>query len=130
MQSFNTSTTRTLALVTSLTSLAACSAEQGAGTFFFSEAGTQIESGANFGNATLHNQLVQTCRANGSGFGKAGAGAGDPVVVLDAASTPQRQIYRVHCDGNLDGKFAKVIYDTYVGGAREDTTVQAADAEQ
>lgn len=129
MQRLNTSSARFVVLVSGLSVLAGCSAEQGYGNAFFQEAGSQVESGGNFGDATLHNQLVQTCSTNGTGFGKAGAGAGDPVVVLDPASTPTRQVYRVHCNGNLDGKYAAVIYQSYVGSAVPDTVVQEADAE-
>jgi len=129
MQRFNRRNSKALVTVTALCALAACASEQNYGATFFKEAGSQLDSGADFGNATLHNQLVQTCRANGTGFGKAGAGAGDPVVVLDPASTPTRQIYRVHCDGNLDGKYAAVVYDSYIASAGTGTDVQEADAE-
>lgn len=129
MTRFNTFATRALVVVAGLSTLAACSAEPGYGNAFTKDAGGQLDNFGEFGNATLHNQLVQTCRANGSGFGKAGAGAGDPVVVLDPASTPTRQIYRVHCDGNLDGKYASVIYDEYVRSAPRQDTVDEATGE-
>lgn len=120
--------TRAVLLVTCLATLAACSSEPGVGSTFFREAGTQLDSGE-FGNATLHNQLVQTCRSSGYGAGKAGAVAGDPVVVLDPQSTPERKVYRVHCDGKLDGKFAQIIYREYVASATQKTTVAEADSE-
>ncbi len=120
--------TRAVLLVTSLATLAACSSEPRVGTTFFREAGTQLDAGE-FGNATLHNQLVQTCRSSGYGAGKAGAVAGDPVVVLDPQSTPERKVYRVHCDGSLDGKFAQIIYREYVASATQKTTVAEADSE-
>jgi hypothetical protein len=118
--------TRAVLLVTCLATLAACSSEPGVGSTFFREAGTQLDMGE-FGNATLHNQLVQTCKS--SGFGKAGAVAGDPVVVLDPQSTPERKVYRVHCDGRLDGKFAQIIYREYVNSATQKATVSQADSE-
>lgn len=129
MTRFNTQSARFVVIAAGLSALTACSAEQGYGSSFFQEAGSQIESGGNFGNATLHNLLVQSCRANGSGIGKAGAVAGDPVVVLDPASTPTRQVYRVHCDGNLDGKYAAVVYDGYIQSAESNASVTEAEAE-
>ena len=91
-----------LLVTASMAPLLACSPEIGIGPSFFQEAGTQLDPG-NFGNATLHNQLVQTCRTN-AGYksgGKAGGAAGDPVVVLDPSSSANRPVYRVHCDGLL-----------------------------
>lgn len=118
---------RALVLIWGLATLAACSPESGPGQFH-REAGAQVDQGE-FGNATLHNQLVQTCRTNGTGGGKIGAPVSDPLVVLDPASTPKRQVYRVHCSGQLDGKFAQVIYRDYVGSAVQAATVEAADTE-
>ncbi len=118
---------RAVILLTGMAALAACSAEQGYGNAFFKEAGGQIDGGE-FGNATLHNQLVQTCRTNGA-IGKAGAVAGDPVVVLDPVSTPTRKVYRVHCSGQLDGKYAQIIYRDYVASAEQAISVEDADGE-
>jgi hypothetical protein len=128
MQTLIKTTTRAALVLTGLAALSACSAEQGYGNAFFKEAGAQIDSGE-FGNATLHNQLVQTCRTNGVGSGKVGAHAGDPVVVLDPSSTPSRKVYRVHCSGKLDGKYALVTYREYVGSATQRNTVERADSE-
>ena len=50
-------------------------------------------------------------------------------LVLDPQSTPERKVYRVHCDGRLDGKFAQIIYREYVASATQKTTVSAADSE-
>ena len=94
------------------------------------EAGSQLDTGY-FGNATLHNQLVQTCKTNGYGYdkgGKAGSVAGDPVVVLDPSSTANRPVYRIHCDGRLDGKYASVIYNEYVRSATAGSGVEEATA--
>ena len=113
-----------------LAPLIACTPEIGMGPSFFQESGAQLDSAGEFGNATLHNQLVQTCRTNGAAYakgGKAGGAAGDPVVVLDPSSSANRPVYRVHCDGRLDGKYALITYTGYVGGAAEDQTVQEAD---
>lgn len=109
-----------------LATLAACSPESGVWQFY-REAGTQVDSGE-FGNASLHNQLVQTCRTNAASGGKVGT-QGDAVVVLDPESTQNRKVYRVHCNGQLDGKFARVVYQDYVGSATQAQTVEAADSE-
>lgn len=118
---------RMLMILTGLATVAACSPESGPGQFY-REAGAQIDSGE-FGNATLHNQLVQTCRANGAIGGKAGGAAGDPVVVLAPESTPTRKVYRVHCSGSLDGKYAQIIYREYVASATQQSNVEEADGE-
>lgn len=118
---------KALALFAGIAVLAACAPESGPGQFW-REAGAQVDQGE-FGNATLHNQLVQTCRTNGSGAGKVGGQAADPVVVLDPKSTPARKVYRVHCNGQLDGKYAQIIYRDYVGSATPTPSVQQADAE-
>ena len=92
------------------------------------EAGSQLDNGS-FGNATMHNMMAQVC--NGPGTGVKGAKSGvvaDPVVVLDPASSPQRPIYRVHCDGQLNGKYAQVIFQEFVasaGAAPQNATVES-----
>lgn len=127
MQYLIKKSTHAVALTAGLVTLAACSAEQGIGNSFFQEAGTQIDPGE-FGNATLHNQLVQTCRTNSASYqGKVGGVSGDPVVVLDPTSSANRPVYRVHCDGRLDGKYALVIYNEYITSAAEDPTVTDAE---
>ena len=129
MQSNVKKHTRTVAFLTGLVALAGCASEPGIYGTFYREAGVQLETG-DFGRATLHNQLVQTCKSNGTGFAKAkGAGAGDPVVVLDPKSSFNNPVYRVHCDGRLDGKYATIIYRDYVGSAVQKDTVEAASAE-
>ena len=131
MQNIVRKSTHAAMLVTGIVTLTACSAET---TFanFFREAGAQLDTGE-FGNATLQNQLAQACRSSGAGYGKgigkAGVAAGDPVVVLDPESTRSRTIYRVHCDGRLDGKYARVIYSEYVRSAAQTPTVERADSE-
>ena len=81
-----------------------------------SEAGSQIDNGS-FGNATMHNMLAQTCRGHGGGKVAKGGVVSDPLVVLDPNSTPSRPVYRVHCDGQLNGKYAEVIWRGYIGAA-------------
>lgn len=120
---------RSLAVLTGLLTLTACASDTGVGQFY-REAGSQIDSGE-FGSASLHNQLAQTCRTSGAGggTGKIGGHSGDPLVVLDPQSTPSRQVYRVHCDGTLDGKFAQVVYREYVGSSVQTSDVEQADAQ-
>lgn len=127
MALFLTTSTRALLTLTGLAVLTACAPDTGVGQFY-REAGSQVDSGE-FGNATLHNQLAQTCRTNNAGVGKAGGQSGDPLVVLDPESTLNRQVYRVYCDGTLDGKFAQVIYREYVGSSVQTSNVQQADAQ-
>ncbi|MBW4707653.1 hypothetical protein KX928_07625 [Roseobacter sp. YSTF-M11] len=130
MQSLTTRTTRTLALTVGLTALAACG-EQGSGGQWFREAGIQIDSGE-FGNATMINMMAQVCNPSGvagAGGSKVGGSPSDPLVVLDPASTVAQPVFRVHCDGRLDGKYARIIYRDYVGSASQKTTVEEATAE-
>lgn len=122
-------TPKTLALLAGLAALSACG-EQGSGGVWLREAGTQLDSGE-FGNANLQNMTAQVCNPNGSAYksGKIGAPAADPVVVLDPSSTTANPIYRVHCTGRLDGKYARVIYRDYVASATPPLSIDAATAE-
>ena len=101
-----------IVIAAALGSVAACSEIGGT---FSKEAGAQIDDGS-FGAATTHNLLAQSCGSAGSTSLKGGA-VNDPLVVLDPASTPQRPIYRVHCDGQLNGKYAQIIWGEYVASA-------------
>jgi hypothetical protein len=97
-------------------------------------AGYELDDTGGFGNATVQNLVAQTCNNTGAlgsarYAGKAGATLGDPVVVLDPESTPANPVYRVYCDGNLDGKYAAVIYRDYVRSASQAATVEEATAE-
>ncbi|MEM0948630.1 MAG: hypothetical protein AAGK37_14620 [Pseudomonadota bacterium] len=79
------------------------------------EVGSQLDDGW-FGEANVHNTLAQMCYGPGGKGGKNGV-ATDPLVVLDPTSTQSRPIYRVHCDGQLNGKYAQVIFREYVDSA-------------
>lgn len=120
-----------LVLLTGLATLAACG-EQGGGSPWFGEAGAQIDGGQ-FGNATMQNIAAQVCYPNGRGSaykgGKLGRAPADPVVVLDPASTQTSPVFRVHCSGTLDGKYARIIYNDYVNSAGQAISVTAATAE-
>lgn len=117
----------TLALMGGLVVLTACG-ERGSGSSFHREAGSQIDSGA-FGSATVQNMVAQTCATSGYGAGKVGAAPADPIVALDPASTVRSPIYRIHCDGRLDGKYAQVIYAEYVASATQKTVTDEAGTE-
>lgn len=93
--------------------LAACSETS---SRFNNEAGAFLDEGG-FGNPTMHNMMVQTCNANRvtKGYTKP-----DPVVVLDPKSDPTRPTYyrdSVACQGQLNGKYAQVIFREYVTSA-------------
>ena len=79
------------------------------------EVGSQIDDGW-FGEANVHNMLAQMCYGTGGKGSKGGTGT-DPLVVLDPTSTQSRPIYRVHCDGQLNGKYAQVIFREYIASA-------------
>ncbi|MCV3272870.1 hypothetical protein [Roseobacter sinensis] len=123
---------RALTLLTGLAALAACGEQGAGGGKWFREAGAQLDGGE-FGNATMQNMVAQVCfpqgRGGAYGAGKIGSVPGDPVVVIDPESTPRQPVYRVHCDGRLDGKYARIIYRDYVSSAGQAITVTAADAE-
>ena len=53
--------------------------------------------------------------------------SGDPIVVLDPSSTVSRPVFRVHCNGQLDGNYALTNYGAYIGSAAEDGSVSEAD---
>lgn len=107
--------------------LTACG-EQG-GSTWHREAGSQLDAGE-YGRATMQNMIAQVCFPGGRGNtfrgGKIGAPVGDPVVVLDPSSTRSAPVFRVHCDGRLDGKYARVVYSDYVGSAAQKTAVDTA----
>lgn len=123
MKSLSLRGTRTVGLLIGALALAACD----------EPAGSELDRTGGFGNATVNNLVAQTCTNTGGagagkfgGSGKAGGTLGDPVVVLDPASTTADPIYRVYCDGNLDGKFAAIVYRDYIRGAGQQQTVTEA----
>lgn len=122
----------TTALLASVMTLTACGEQGTGGGKWFREAGAQLDNGE-FGNATMQNFAAQVCFPNGRGSAgkgtKIGGTPGDPVVVVDPASTPRQPIYRVHCDGRLDGRYARIIYRDYVNSAGQAITVTEANAE-
>lgn len=78
------------------------------------EAGAFIDEGG-FGNATMNNLLAQKCAGRSKGYV-----VPDPVVVLDPNSEPSKPAYyrgSVQCSGELNGKYAQVIFEEYVNSA-------------
>lgn len=127
MQRFTYQKTCAVAMVAGLATLTACG-EENSGRAFYREAGAQIDSGE-FGKATMQNMVAQTCKTSGTGAGKAGTSLGDAVVALDPTSTPLNPVYRIHCDGQLDGRYARVIYSEYVESATQKPVTEDAEAE-
>ncbi|WP_145953425.1 hypothetical protein [Oceaniglobus indicus] len=100
--------------------LAGCSEETALN--FTQPAGAFLDEGQ-FGNATMNNTLAQKCSNQPKGYI-----VPDPIVVLDpnasySPKSPQPGLAagyrqgRIQCSGNLNGKYAKVIFDEYVDSA-------------
>ena len=105
---------KTLALGTALIALTAC------GESWNKEAGSLIDEGG-FGNPTMTNMLAQMCRGQAKGHIVA-----DPIVALDPASPKGAPAYRqgrVMCSGNLNGRYARVIWGEYVQSATAPTAI-------
>ncbi len=88
---------------------------------FNNEAGGWLDEGG-FGNPTMNNLLAQKCAGRAKGYV-----APEPVVVLDPNSAPSKPAYyrgRVQCSGELNGKYARVIFDEYVISAEPVLTVE------
>lgn len=95
--------------------LTACS--EGSMADFYSEAGAELDEGG-FGNPTMNNTLAhiaEICVGRAKGYI-----APDPIVVLDPNSPPDQPRYlrgEVRCLGQLNGKYAEVIFREYVQSA-------------
>ena len=90
------------------------------GDGFYREAGAFLDEGG-FGQPTMINMTAQMCNrpgAAGAG-GFKGGNVTDPKVVMDPKSTPQSPVYRVYCNGQLNGKYATLIWREYVQSATE-----------
>jgi len=112
---------KTLMIGVGALALAACSTDK-----FNSEAGAFLDEGG-FGNPTMTNMLAQMCSGQAKGFVPS-----EPLVVLDPKSAPSNPRYfrgQVTCSGELNGKFAEVIFTEYVSGATTAATVSDAEAE-
>jgi len=78
------------------------------------EAGSKLDEGG-FGNPTMNNMLAQMCTGRAKGYI-----VPDPVVGLDPkspAGDPRYRQGKVMCSGQLNGKYAEVIWGEYVESA-------------
>jgi len=74
------------------------------------EAGNFLDEGG-FGNPTLNNTITQMCSGQAKGYV-----VPDPIVALDASmDPPQYRRGQVYCSGNLNGKYAQVIWNEMLG---------------
>ena len=113
---------KTLALGAGILALAACG-EGPAGKTWNQEAGAFIDEGG-FGNPTMINMMAQMCAQGGKGGFKSG-GVVDPVVVRDPNSSAAKPVYyrdHTQCAGQLNGKYAEVIFREYVVSAEPAST--------
>ncbi len=106
-----------LAATSSAVLLTACG-DAGIGNSWARESGAFLDEGG-FGNPTATNMFAQMCARSGAGGGAKGGGVSDPMVVLDPQSQPGQPVYNVHCNGQLNGKYATVIFREYVDSATE-----------
>jgi hypothetical protein len=109
---------RTLLCAAGVLAMAACTPQSARN--FHSEAGAELDEGG-FGNPTMQNMLAQKCTGMAKGYI-----VPDPIVVRDPRSTPARPLYyraNVRCSGELNGKYAQVIFREYVASAREAISV-------
>lgn len=109
----------TLALGAAILALAACDTASKA---WNGEAGASVDEGG-FGNPTMTNMMAQMCRGHAKGYV-----VPDPIVAVDPSSpkgAPALRRGRVLCSGNLNGKYAQVIWGEYVGGATFEPRIEA-----
>ena len=102
-----------------LLALAACG-EGDLGKTWNQEAGAFLDEGG-FGNPTMNNMLAQMCKGQAKGYI-----VPDPIVAADGVDSKGAPRYRqgqVMCSGNLNGKYARVIWGGYVGSARPATSL-------
>lgn len=104
---------KTLLIGASVLAVSACSEAGIAG--FDQPAGSWLDEGG-FGNPTMYNMMAQKCAGRSKGFI-----VPDPVVMLDPArEAAGKSPYRsgsIRCSGNLNGKYAQVIWGGYVASA-------------
>lgn len=107
--------------------LGACT--EGSMREFYSEAGSEVDEGG-FGNPTMNNMMAHmaaACRGRAKGYI-----VPDPVVVLDPASPADAPRYRhayARCSGELNGKYAEVIWAEYLRAGVPIQLTEQADAE-
>lgn len=111
---------KTLMVGAAALALSACG-DGPVGKFWYQEAGAQIDEGG-FGNPTMTNMLAQMCAGQAKGYI-----VPDPVVVLDPKSAPSNPSYyrgQVRCSGELNGKYAEVIFREYITSAVPRETIE------
>ena len=105
---------KTLLIGASVLAVTACG-ESSLGPTWDQPAGAWLDEGG-FGNPTMYNMMAQKCAGRAKGFIVA-----DPVVVLNPArQAAGKSPYRtgsIRCSGNLNGKYAEVIWGGYVASA-------------
>lgn len=106
---------KTILAALAVGTLGACSAENSTFlTAWNQPAGAFLDEGG-FGNATMQNMLAQMCAGRAKGYI-----VPDPIVVLDPKSAPAAPRYyraNIRCSGELNGKYAQVIFQEYVDSA-------------
>ncbi len=104
---------KTLMVGAGLLALTACG-EGPIGKTWHQEAGAFLDEGG-FGNPTMQNMLAQMCSGQAKGHI-----IPDAVVVADPKSPAANPTYRrghVLCSGQLNGKYAQIIFGEYVRSA-------------
>lgn len=96
-----------------LFALAACGDRQ-IGSSWNQEAGAFLDEGG-FGNPTMNNMMAQQCR---SSFPK-GTIIFEAKVVPAPTGAPAPFIRQTECKGDLNGKYAAIIFQEYVASATE-----------
>ena len=109
---------KTLTLCAAALALTAC--ERNYATTWNQEAGAFLDTG-HFGDATMQNMMAQMCTGQAKGYV-----VPDPIVALHPSSTASNPVYargHVMCSGHLNGKYAQVIFNEYVGSAVPPSTL-------
>ena len=105
---------KTLMVGAGVLAMAGCAGDVDIPGAFHLDAGAAIDTGG-CGNATMRNMTAQMCTGRAKGYV-----VPDPVVVLDPkspAGQPRYMAGTVTCSGQLNGKYAQVIWREYVGSA-------------
>ncbi|MCV6593598.1 MAG: hypothetical protein OIF48_11640 [Silicimonas sp.] len=104
--------TKTAMSGAALIALVAC--EGPVGQVWHMEAGAFLDEGG-FGNPTMQNMMAQMCAGQAKGYI-----VPDPIVVQGAkgsgSSAPRRGY--VMCSGHMNGKYAQVVFDSYITSAQ------------
>ena len=112
--------TKTLMVGAGMLALTACG-EGPIGKAWYQEAGAFLDEGG-FGNPTMQNMMAQMCSGQAKGYI-----VPDPVVVASpsASGAPTYRRGYVMCSGHLNGKYAQVIFEEYVGSGSVETAIEA-----